>query len=488
MDTRQAPTLDEYTMVLAGALPLSMHPAPRQVGVIGFGSGLTANTLLGDDRVQSMDVVEIEPFMVKAARNFGSRVERVYSDPRAHIVIDDAKAYFSGSTQRYDVIVSEPSNPWVSGVATLFTEEFYDFVPAHLADDGIFVQWLQLYEISPDLVASVLKAMLPRFADVQAYISNQSDLILVATRSGKVPAPGEPTAHAPRLQAELDRLSMATAGQLRQFFLMDRTGLAAVARTSGVPANSDFFPLVQLDAPAARFAQADATRVAALASAPWPLLEVAGGYQPPPATADIGEQSIAVHREPPLRASRAIREALLGKDLKWPSRIEKGLDSAFELLLGARQCTPSAINPWLNASATIAANTIPYLPSADLHGVWLDPAWVAPCWRTEPHVAKALALHGAMAARDWAAVAQIGEEIVGDVEFSGAPAFRTYAAGAVELALLALGDARGLVAFDKRYGQEMLAEHTFERRWMQAAAAIAHDAHAPAAHQGGANP
>jgi len=64
----QPPTLDEYTMVLAGALPLAVHPSPRDVAVIGFGSGLTANTLLGSDRVERVDVIEIEPFRQPAFR------------------------------------------------------------------------------------------------------------------------------------------------------------------------------------------------------------------------------------------------------------------------------------------------------------------------------------------------------------------------------------------------------------------------------------
>ncbi len=473
MDIKNPPSLDEYTMVLAGALPLALNPAPKHVAVIGLGSGLTANTLLGGDQVQHVDVIEIEPFMVRAARNFGDRVERVYSDPRSHILIDDAKAYLSGSPMRYDAIVSEPSNPWVNGVATLFTQEFYDFVPKHLTDDGIFVQWLQLYEINPDLVASVLKAMLPRFADVQAYISNQNDLVLVATRRGRVPTLADAALQSPRLRSELERLSMASASDMRQFFLMDRNGLAALARTSGTPANSDFFPIVQLQAPAARFANADAMDVSKLARSPWPLLEVAGGYLPPAADSGLSERPTLVLRDAPMRAARAIRAALLGRELQWPGAIDKGLDAQFQLLLsGAQQCGSSAIDSWMDASAAVAGTTIPYLREKDLHGVWLDPKWIAPCWAAEPHVAKAVAFHGAMAARDWPVVARIGEAILDDPDFAAAHAFSTHVAGGVELARLALGDSRGLVAFDNRRG-ELLSEHVFERRWMQAAAALA---------------
>lgn len=114
------PTTDEPTMMLAAALPLSMQDAPRRVGVIGFGSGLTTHTLLGDPRLEQVDTIEIEEAMVQGARLFGSRVARAYNDPRSRIVIDDAKAYFSGQKSRYDIIISEPSVSAISGVGALF--------------------------------------------------------------------------------------------------------------------------------------------------------------------------------------------------------------------------------------------------------------------------------------------------------------------------------------------------------------------------------
>ena len=105
------PASDEPTMALLAALPLAMHASPEEIGVIGFGSGMSTHTLLGDSRVKRVDTIEIEPAMIEGARAFGSKVERAYTDPRSNIVIDDAKAYFSGQQARYDIIVSKPSNP-----------------------------------------------------------------------------------------------------------------------------------------------------------------------------------------------------------------------------------------------------------------------------------------------------------------------------------------------------------------------------------------
>ena len=114
---------DEPTMVLVAAVPLSLHPAATRVANIGFGSGITSHTLLSSTRLQRLDTIEIEPVMVEAARRgFGARIHNVFEDPRSHVAYEDAKTFFAASHEPYDLIVSEPSNPWVSGVASLFSD------------------------------------------------------------------------------------------------------------------------------------------------------------------------------------------------------------------------------------------------------------------------------------------------------------------------------------------------------------------------------
>ena len=93
--------------------------------------------------------------MVEGAHAFLPNVEAAYSDPRSHIVIDDAKSYFARGSLRYDIIVSEPSNPWVSGVSSLFTDEFYHRLSAYLADGGVLAQWVQTYEMDSATLASI---------------------------------------------------------------------------------------------------------------------------------------------------------------------------------------------------------------------------------------------------------------------------------------------------------------------------------------------
>jgi spermidine synthase len=175
-------------MVFAAALPLSIHPGAERVANIGFGSGLTSHTILGSPHLKVLDSIEIEPFMVEAARDaFYPRIRRVFEDSRSHIVYEDAKTFFATSRVPYDVIISEPSNPWVSGVATLFSDEFYRRVAGHLAPDGYFVQWLQIYETDISIIASVLKAMTPHFPTYSIYGTDDSNVLILATRAGSLP-------------------------------------------------------------------------------------------------------------------------------------------------------------------------------------------------------------------------------------------------------------------------------------------------------------
>ena len=184
-------TLDESTMLLLAALPLSMHPNPKRVANIGFGSGLTAHTLLGSALIERLDTIEIEPFMVEAARKgFGPRVNNVFEDPRSHIVFEDAKTFFASARKPYDLIISEPSNPWVSGVATLFSDEFYGRVTQYLTSDGYLVQWIQTYETNVEVIASVIKALAPHFGAYAIYNSDDSDILIIATRGCGASDPG----------------------------------------------------------------------------------------------------------------------------------------------------------------------------------------------------------------------------------------------------------------------------------------------------------
>src|SRR6267378_4428744 len=171
---------DEITMTLTAAIPLAYRPDAASAAVIGIGTGLTTHTLLGSSTLRSVETIEIEPAMAEASRRFAPRNTSAFADPRSHIIFDDAKTFFSTHNRKYDIIVSEPSNPWVSGVSSLFTGEFYRLARRHLNPDGILVQWFQMYEIDASLVASVLRALGDSFPDYAIYAATGSDLLIIA--------------------------------------------------------------------------------------------------------------------------------------------------------------------------------------------------------------------------------------------------------------------------------------------------------------------
>lgn len=294
---------DEATMTLLGALPLLLHAHPRAVANIGFGSGLTAHVLLASPDVERLDIVEIEPAMVDGARRYESRVARAYTDPRAHVHIDDAKTFFAAHRARYDVIVSEPSNPWVSGVAGLFSDEFYQRARTHLNPDGLFVQWLQLYEIDLNLVGSIIKAIERNFGDYVLYAANQGDIIVVARTDGRIAVPNPTVLRQPTLAAELQRIGVANEQDLALRRIGNRDLLGPLFASLAVTVNSDYFPVLDLNAARARFLQSRADDVTKLAAAPLPVLEMLAHI---PSTRDATRVTPTVDYLPSTQTNRAM--------------------------------------------------------------------------------------------------------------------------------------------------------------------------------------
>jgi spermidine synthase len=244
---------DESTQIMLGGMPLVLNPHARTAAVVGWGCGMTTATLLSTPQLARVDSVEIEPTMIRAAEFFRPRVDRAYTDPRSHIYIEDAKTFFSLYHRKYDIIVSEPSNPWVSGVAGLFSKEFYKRIRAHLNEDGLLVQWLQLYEIDMPLVASVFDALSSQFSDYTVYVTDDADIIILARPSGAIPEPDPTAIRAEGLSKELNRVGINNLQDVLVRRLGNKRALQPLFDSYHVPANSDYYPLLDLYAARALF-------------------------------------------------------------------------------------------------------------------------------------------------------------------------------------------------------------------------------------------
>ncbi len=246
---------DEVTMGILGSIALLVDPEISRVANIGFGSGLTSHVALASPSIEVLDSIEIEPFMVDAARLFSKRNYLAYDDERSRIHYEDAKTFFAVHQQRYDAIISVPSNPWVIGVGNLFSLEFYDHLKRYLEDDGILVQWLQLYEISLPTLMTALNALNLSFGQYDLYVSNTNDLVIVATPNATTDLSIKTSwERLPQtLREELELIGLSSIDDLKSRRLLNKNELAPFILATNSAVNSDYFPLLSLNAPRDRF-------------------------------------------------------------------------------------------------------------------------------------------------------------------------------------------------------------------------------------------
>lgn len=307
----QRPALgsDQATQVLLPLITMAYAPAARQAAVVGHGSGMTSHLLLGNPQLRTVTTIDIEPAMVRGARRFLPANARVYEDPRSQFVFDDARAIFSASPQDYDLIISEPSNPWVSGVSGLFTEEFYARVRARLAPGGIFGQWIHLYEIDDDLLLSILAALHRHFPDYAIHQTSAGDLLVVATTASQLPTPQWTMLETPAISADLARHRPLSAATLDGTLLLLRQELIALIDSIGIPVNSDFHPLLDIGAERARFLKRGATGFSGLSATRFDVAAALGERVIPFTPAELPALSIprieALHLAAQLRAGTA---------------------------------------------------------------------------------------------------------------------------------------------------------------------------------------
>jgi spermidine synthase len=434
------PGPDESTMVLAAAIPLSLHPNAARVANIGFGSGITSHMLLASSRLKRLDSIEIEPAMVEAARlGFAPRIHNVFEDPRSHIVFADAKTFFAAQRQPYDLIVSEPSNPWVSGVATLFSDEFYGRIVHYLKPDGYFAQWVQTYETNLDILASIAKALSHNFGSYAIYNLDDGNVLIVASRSATLPALSSQIFQWPLMRAELDRIGVQSLTDIERREIGDGRILDPLFASVSVPMNSDYFPYVDLNAPRTRFMRTNANELMGLETLPLPVLELIGGDAPVNPTPEPSDHS-QLARDGLVRRALAIRRALSGGSMN-------GLDARTTLLVllmrpSAANCVdPQVRRTWNAAVAQISAMTAAYMSPLELADVWSS-IKSTPCYRDATAEQRAWPdLFAAVAARNAAQIVALGTQLLNSDSHLPRDDV-TYLATAIAAAYLHMGQAR----------------------------------------------
>lgn len=171
---------DASTQVMSGLMGALLHGNVHKTLVIGLGTGETAGWLAAVPTMERVDVVELEPAILEVARRCAMTNRDVLHDPHVEITIGDAREVVATTHKRYDLIFSEPSNPYRAGIASLFTQEFYRAAHERLGEDGLFVQWLQAYNVDAQTVRTVYATLQSVFPEVETWITEESDLLLIA--------------------------------------------------------------------------------------------------------------------------------------------------------------------------------------------------------------------------------------------------------------------------------------------------------------------
>lgn len=247
---------DMPTQVLSGMLPLLINPRSENVAVIGCGSCVTIGAMLAASKqLKTATLIELEPAVIEGARLFGDVNHQPWNDPRLTIVEDDGRNFLRRRGRQkeqppgFDLIVSEPSNPWMTGAASLFTYEFFTIAAAQLADDGAFVQWVQMYEMAPERIGSILKTFASVFPQVLVFSAHRdsNDLLLVGSASPIRIHWGTLAASFDRWRSDLAVADLHRPEDLIGLMLLGEKEIHA--GTGGLELNTDDNALIEFGAP-----------------------------------------------------------------------------------------------------------------------------------------------------------------------------------------------------------------------------------------------
>jgi spermidine synthase len=244
---------DMRTQLMSGHLPLLLHHDPRKVLVIGMGSGITAGAVARHS-IDRLDIVEIEPAVVEATRFFAHIHGGVLQDARVRVVIADGRNYLLTTPERYDVIISEPSNPWIGGLASLFSREFFEHARRRLRPDGSMLQWVQGYGMFPDDLRMVVNTFRAAFPNTTVWHTGGGDFLLLGTAAARPIDLGELRARyerGPGVAADLRSLGVEAGPAILGYAMLNARD--AMRYSAGAGLNTDDRLPLEFSAPRALY-------------------------------------------------------------------------------------------------------------------------------------------------------------------------------------------------------------------------------------------
>lgn len=269
---------DMLTQRLLAHVPMLLHDDPKRVAIIGLGSGVTLGSALAHPTVERADVLEISSAVVEASRFFETENRGAIKDPRTRLIIGDGRTHLALSREQYDVIVSEPSNPWMAGIASLFTREFFEAAKARLRPGGVLCQWAHTYDISTGDLQSIVATFLSVFPEGTLWLVGDGDVLLIGSNEPMGPKleRTHTTWHRPGVSADLESVNVTSPNHILSQYISGGTDLAGWAGNAAI--QSDNRAALEFSGPQSIFgpSEADNARL---------LRDLAAAHSPPPIVA-----------------------------------------------------------------------------------------------------------------------------------------------------------------------------------------------------------
>ena len=238
--------LDVTTQRLLGHIPMLLNPSSTNVMVVGLGSGMTCGSVAKYPSIEKIDVIEISPEVAEAARFFERYNDYVLDDPRLRLVVEDAKSFLTTTDLNYDVIISEPSNPWMAGVAGVFSLEYYEGCQEKLNPGGLMAQWVQVYESSDEMMNMVVSTFSAVFPYTSIWRTAVGDLLLIGSTERRDVDLEEMERNfaTPDVKADMARIGIVELPVLLACEIVSQDNGAFLPPTQS-PMHSDFFPALE---------------------------------------------------------------------------------------------------------------------------------------------------------------------------------------------------------------------------------------------------
>jgi spermidine synthase len=269
---------DMLTQRLLAHVPMLLHHNPQQIAIIGLGSGVTLGSALTHPTVTRADVLEISPEVVEASRFFDAENYGAVTDPRTRLIVGDGRTHLSLTSQQYDVIISEPSNPWMAGIASLFTREFFEAAKTRLRPGGILCQWAHTYDISTTDLQSIVATFQSVFPDGTLWLVGDGDVLLIGSDDRMEPKLERVMTNwtRPSVSEDLATVAVTSPGHILSMYVSGGPPLAAWANNA--PIQRDTRSALEFSGPQSIFgpSQADNARL---------LRDLASSHPPPPVVA-----------------------------------------------------------------------------------------------------------------------------------------------------------------------------------------------------------